>query len=91
MNTVRTGPDGFMTTITAQPVMVNNTTYMSTAIVSSFGREQSGQYICTAQVTSSLNSQYYITENATVYGAARVTFSEMHCKFYLQNIQFAYQ
>ena len=36
-----TGPDGFMTTNTAQPVVRSTTTFTSTATVGSFGREQS--------------------------------------------------
>ena len=50
--TVWAGLDGFMTTNTAQPVMGSSTTYISTAIVSSFGRDQSGVYTCTATVSS---------------------------------------
>ena len=52
VNTVWTGPDGFMNTSTAQPVMGSTTTYTSTAMVSSFGRDQSGDYTCTATVNS---------------------------------------
>ena len=52
VNTVWTGPDGFMTTNTAQSVMGSTTTYTSTAMVSSFGRDQSGDYTCTATVSS---------------------------------------
>ena len=51
VNTVWTGPDGFMTTNTAQR-MGSTTTYTSTAMVSSFGRDQSGNYTCTATVSS---------------------------------------
>ena len=51
VNTVWTGPDGFMTTNTAQR-MESTTTYTSTAMVSSFGRDQSGDYTCTATVSS---------------------------------------
>ena len=51
VNTVWTGPAGFSTTNTAQPVMGSNTTYTSTAIVRSFGREQSGNYTCRATLT----------------------------------------
>ena len=55
VNTVWTGPDGFMTTNTAQPVMGSTTTYTSTAMVSSFGRDQSGDYTCTATVRPNFN------------------------------------
>ena len=61
VNTVWTGPDGFMTTNTAQRVMGSNTTYNSTATVSSFGRDQSGNYTCTAifsSTSSFLNNSF---------------------------------
>ena len=50
VNTVWTGPAGFMTTNTAQPVMGSTTAYISTANISSFGRDQSGNYTCKATV-----------------------------------------
>ena len=49
VNTEWTGPDKFMNTSTAQRIG-NTTTYTSTAMVSSFGRNQSGVYNCTAAV-----------------------------------------
>ena len=53
VNTGWTGPAGFMTTNTAQPVKGSTTTYTSTTImVNSFGRDQSGDYTCTATVSS---------------------------------------
>ena len=67
VNTVWTGPDGFMSTNTAQPVMGSTTTYTSTAMVSSFGRDQSGVYTCTATVSST--SQYLITIGSLVGSA----------------------
>ena len=51
VNTVWTGPDGFSTNITAQPVMESNTTYTSTVIIKSFRRDQSGSYTCLATLT----------------------------------------
>ena len=51
VNTVWTGPAGFSTNITAQPVTGSTTTYTSTAIVRSFEREQSGNYTCRATLT----------------------------------------
>ena len=49
VNTEWTGPDGFTTINTAQPVM-GSTNYTSTAMVSSFGREQSGNYTCNSSI-----------------------------------------
>ena len=69
VSTVWTGPDGFVTTNTAQPVMGSTTTYISTAMVSSFGRDQSGQYICTVTVSSTS----FILSSSSQSGTARVT------------------
>ena len=52
VTTAWTGPDRFMTINAAQPVMESTTTYTSTAMVSSFRRDQSGVYTCTATVNS---------------------------------------
>ena len=52
INTVLTRPDGFVSTNTTQPVMGSTTTYTSTAVVNSFGREKSGKYTCNATITS---------------------------------------
>ena len=52
VNTMWTGPAGFMYTNTAQPVMGSNITYASTATVSSFGRVKSGIYTCTTTIHS---------------------------------------
>ena len=57
VNTVWTGPDGFMATNTAQPVSGNTTTtYASIATVSSSGREQCGNYSCRATVRAMSSS-----------------------------------
>ena len=54
VNTVWTGPAGFMRNNSAPSVMGNTTTYNinSTAVVMSFNRNKSGDYICRATVTS---------------------------------------
>ena len=46
VNTVWTGPARFSTTNTAQAMAGSTTTYTSTALVSSFGKDQSGNYNC---------------------------------------------
>ena len=70
VNILWTGPDGFMTTSTAQPVMGSTTTYTSTAMVSSFGRDQSGNYTCTATVSSTSS---LLPDSESQSGTARVT------------------
>ena len=74
VNTVWTGPDEFMTANTAQPVMGSTTTYTSTAMVSSFGRDQSGNYTCTATVSSTAQ---FINDSELRSGIARVSVGEI--------------
>ena len=69
VNTVWTGPAGFVRTTTAQPVMGSTTTYTSTAMVSSFGRDQSGVYTCTATV----NSTSSFIDGSMEFASTRVT------------------
>ena len=66
VDTMWTGPDKL---IMAQQ-MVNTTTYTSTVVVSSFGRDQSGDYTCTATVSS--NSSFIIDSMSTT-STKRVT------------------
>ena len=68
VNTVWTGPNGFVTTNTAQPVSRNTTTYASIATVSSSGREQSGNYSCKATVRAMSSS----TIDSVGYSSSRV-------------------
>ena len=71
VNTVWTGPDNFNSNITAQR-MGSTTTYTSTVTVSSFGRDQSGNYTCTATVSSASPSPF-ITGNPAMSGTSRIT------------------
>ena len=58
VRTVWNGPAQFRVITIAQPVMGSNTSYISTAMVSSFGRVQSGNYRCIAVVMLSHWSQF---------------------------------
>ena len=73
VNTVWTGPNG-VTLSPIDPVMVNLTRYTSTAMVSSFGRDQSGVYNCTATVSSNLS-----LSDTMVFQAARITVGMLCC------------
>ena len=75
VNTVVTTPSGFMRASTAQPVMGTSTNYTSTFMISSFGRSDSGLYICSA--TASLPSNAYISDSSTATHSIRVTTGEM--------------
>ena len=79
VTTVWTGPAGFMTTNTAQPVMGSTTTYTSTAMVSSFGRSDSGVYNCRAHI-SSASTNAFISDSNTEHDSTKVTTGEMYTK-----------
>ena len=70
VNTVWTGPDGFMTTNTAQPITGSTTTYTSRAMVRLFGRNQSGVYICRATVSS---SSPFLMNSSLIFGTTNIT------------------
>ena len=76
VNTVLATPDGFMRTSTAQPVMGSSiTNYATTFTISSFGRNDSGHYICSTTV--SLPSNAYVSGSSTATHSVRVTTGEM--------------
>ena len=54
VSTIWTGPNGalFPNDSDSEAVMENHTVYTSTVTFSSFGKEQSGNYTCTASVNS---------------------------------------
>ena len=66
VNTVWTGPDNFNEM--AQQ-MGSTTTYTSTAMVSSFGRNQSGNYTCTANVRPKPTSTHLNTSGESLQSA----------------------
>ena len=72
VKTVWTGPNGF--TNTSQASMMNATIYSSIAMVSSFGRDQSGVYRCAATVNSTLLSG----EGSTKSVQERITVGKIH-------------
>ena len=77
------GPARFMITNTAQPALGSTTTYASSAIVSSFTRDHSGVYSCTATV-SSTTSFLIGSGSESQTGRARVTVGKItlmndHC------------
>ena len=84
VNTVWTGPTRLMSNNTAQPVMGSATmaTYTSTAIVRSFERDQSGNYTCTATVSS---VSPFIT-TSSLSGVTSVTTGNIRFTAYLIHI-----
>ena len=56
------GPDGFRTIKTLEPILGNSTTYTSRAAISSFGRNESGIYMCTASLSS---TNFYLINSGT--------------------------
>ena len=65
-----TGPAGFVANTTAQPVEDSTTNYTSTAVVGSFGRNESGVYTCTATITT---TSPFLRDSASSSGTARIT------------------
>ena len=72
VNTVLTAPGGGTLSPT-NPLMVNTSRYTSTAMVSSFGRDQSGVYTCEA----TLSSDALITSGMAVSGTERITVGKL--------------
>ena len=72
--TVWTGPAGFMTTTTTQSIMGN---YTSTAVIGSFGRDESGAYTCTATATTTSS---FLRNSASHSGTATITVGEATIK-----------
>ena len=68
VNTEWTGPNEFSENGMAQRIG-STTTYTSTAMVSSFGRDQSGDYTCTATVNSTSS---FITNSASLSATSRI-------------------
>ena len=82
VNTVWSGPAGFTTEDSGlvQPVVGNTATFTSTATVRSFGRNQSGDYMCTGTVISS-PSNLFLMDSMSQSGTTTVTVGEtlVHC------------
>ena len=76
VNTVWTGPAGVALSPT-DPVAVSLRRYTSTVMVSSFGRDQSGDYTCKATVSSASQSPFIINSLASS-ATIRVT-AGMNC------------
>ena len=70
-----TGPAEFTTANTLFNVGMQNT--ISTAMISSFGREQSGVYTCTATLNSTQSNITYITNSSTTARSIRITIGEI--------------
>ena len=80
VNTVITGPAGLNLSNTSQG---NATTYTYTATVSSFGREQSGNYSCSASVQSTSSTSSFVTGMNKISERAYITTGS-----YLRNAYF---
>ena len=75
--TVWTGPAGFMTTTTTQSIMGSTINYTSTAVIGSFGRDESGAYTCTATATTTSS---FLRNSASHSGTAAITVGEATIK-----------
>ena len=81
VTTVWTGPDEFVVTNTAHAVMGSTTTYTSGVIVLLHGRNQSGDYNCTASVSSA-----HLYNSDGISGTTRIGIgnSELHIRLFDQ-------
>ena len=71
VNTVWSGPSGTQfTTTTSVATRMTATTYTSTATISSVETSDSGEYTCTATVSS---TSPFLTDSSKVFGVRRVT------------------
>ena len=76
VNIVWTGPNGIMfmsNDINEQIAAENNNIYTSTGLVRSFGRIDSGNYICTATIMAVKMSQYRSESGAVASNEIRLT------------------
>ena len=73
--------DGSSATNTSQLVMEDTTVYTLTDMVSSFGRNQSGFYICRATLYSALNNTY-IDRSFQYLSVVEATTGEILCPLY---------
>ena len=65
LKAIWTGPGEFVTINTLQPILESSTAYTSRAMISSFGRNESGKYTCTAGLSSASTNLYIINSSAT--------------------------
>ena len=75
VNTVWTGPAGFMMTNVAT-LVINATTYISVSLIDYFERDRFGNYTCAATV-SSKSVKSFLSDSNMQSGSTRVAFGEM--------------
>ena len=76
VNIVLSRPDG-VTLSTTDPLMENTSRYLSTAMISSFGREQSGVYTCRANISSDT----LMTSGMEISEMERITVGKATCLY----------
>jgi hypothetical protein len=81
VNAMWSGPDGFRISTAVQQVMEirSSTNYTSTVIVSSFGRNQSGNYTCRATLSS---SSLFLINSAQNSKTAYITVGEEYVLYF---------
>ena len=71
VDVVWTGPNGFMIAGAAQPLFGSTALYQSDIVVTSFGKDQSGDYTCAATINSSESSA--VIDSATTSSKITLT------------------
>ena len=88
VNTEWTGPNGFSENGMAQHMgSTSNSYYTSTTMVSSFGRDQSGNYTCTATVRSTMSPSFH---DSMASSSIRVTVGKFNNLFNLRVCAYLY-
>ena len=62
--------------LTTTPPSVSGSTYITTTMISSFGREQSGVYTCAVNAATTSTTSF-ITGSKVGFGTARITIGEI--------------
>ena len=77
------GPPGFVTTQMARAMTGSTTTYTSTYVVSSFGRNESGNYSCATNITS---TSLFLIDSDEQVNTSRITIGKQYkdCFFSLR-------
>ena len=78
------GPQGFVTAQMAQAMTGSTTIYTSTYVVSSFGRNESGNYTCATNITS---TSLFLIDSEEQVNTSRITIGKQ-CKDCLFSLRF---
>ena len=75
VNTYFFGPERFSVnnSVIVEPVMGRSTTYTTTAVISSFGTDNTGSYTCAAGLNSTKSNEDLLIGSGGSFGQTRIT------------------